>query len=162
MLATKQLWEQLEREVDQGTEVPSAYYETLVRLSEAPDRRLRLSELADQSQSSRSRLSHSLARLEALGWIRREACASDRRGAYALLTDAGLAALAAAAPVHVESVRRHLFDVLSPEELFQLRTISQRILEHLLAVRGTSPSVQGLLGALGTCLSSSGSSTSPS
>src|SRR5579863_8315037 len=80
MVAMKLLWEQLDRDVDSGTDVPSAYYEVLVRLSEAPDRRLRLSELADQSQSSRSRLSHSIGRLEALGWIRREACDSDRRG----------------------------------------------------------------------------------
>ena len=151
MLATKKLWEQLEREVDQGTDVPSAYYELLVRLSEAPDRRLRLSDLADQSQSSRSRLSHSLARLEALGWIRREACESDRRGAFAVLTEDGFGALEAAAPVHVESVRAHLFDVLDAEQLMQLRTISQRLLEHLIAVRGTSSDVQELLGALGSC-----------
>ena len=151
MLATKKLWEQLEREVDQGTDVPSAYYELLVRLSEAPDRRLRLSDLADQSQSSRSRLSHSLARLEALGWIRREACESDRRGAFAVLTDEGFGALQHAAPVHVESVRAHLFDVLDGEQLAQLRAISQRILEHLIAVRGASSDIQDLLGALGSC-----------
>ncbi len=149
MLATKQLWEELERDVDQGTSVPSAYYEVLVRLSEAPDRRLRLSDLADKSQSSRSRLSHSLARLEALGWIRREACESDRRGAFAVLTDEGFAALARAAPVHVESVRTHLFDVLDSDQLDQLRSISQRILEHLVAVKGTSPVVNELLGSLG-------------
>jgi DNA-binding MarR family transcriptional regulator len=151
MLATKKLWEQLEREVDQGTEVPSAYYELLVRLSEAPGRRLRLSDLADQSQSSRSRLSHSLARLDALGWIRREACESDRRGAFAVLTDEGFDALQAAAPVHVESVRTHLFDVLDAEQLSQLRTISSRILEHLISARGASSDVQDLLGALGGC-----------
>src|SRR5579862_3818099 len=96
MLATKLLWDQLEREIDLGTDVPSAYYEVLVRLSEAPERRLRMSDLADQSQSSRSRLSHSLARLEALGWIQREVCESDRRGAYAVLTEDGFRALEAA------------------------------------------------------------------
>ena len=151
MVAMKQLWDQLEREVDQGTEVPSAYYEVLVRLSEAPGRRLRLSELADQSLSSRSRLSHSLARLEAQGWIRREACVSDRRGAFAVLTDQGFEALEAAAPVHVESVRSHLFDVLDTEQLDQLRAISQTILEHLVAARGNAADVQALMGALGTC-----------
>jgi DNA-binding MarR family transcriptional regulator len=151
MLATKLLWEQLEREIDLGTDVPSAYYEVLVRLSEAPERRLRMSHLADQSQSSRSRLSHSLARLEALGWIRREACESDRRGAYAVLTEDGMRALEAAAPVHVEGVRTHLFDVLGTKQVEELRAISERILEHLIAVRGTSPDVQDLLGALGRC-----------
>jgi DNA-binding MarR family transcriptional regulator len=153
MLATKLLWDQLEREVDQATEVPSAYYEVLVRLSEAPDRRLRLSDLADQSQSSRSRLSHSVARLEGLGWIHREGCQTDRRGAYAVLTGAGLRALEAAAPVHVEGVRKHLFDVLSTEQMEELGAISERILEHLIEVRGASPSVEGLLGTLGTCQS---------
>ena len=148
MLAMRLLQEQLDRELDHGTEVPSAYYEVLVRLSEAPDRRLRLSELADQSQSSRSRLSHSLARLEALGWISRQACESDRRGAFAALTAKGFAALEAAAPVHVESVRAHVFDPLDSDQLEQLRAISERILEHLVMVRGTSPDVVSLLGAL--------------
>ncbi len=149
MLATKQLWAQLERDVDQGTEVPSAHYETLVQLSEAPDRRLRLSDLADQAQSSRSRLSHSLARLEALGWTRREPCVSDRRGAYAVLTDEGLRVLEAAAPVHVESVRTHLFDALDPDQLEQLRAISQRLLEHLGEYGDASPSIREMMGGLG-------------
>jgi len=151
MVAIKLLQEQLDRDVDHDTDVPSAYYEVLVRLSEAPDRRLRLCELADQSQSSRSRLSHSLARLETLGWIGREVCDSDRRGAFAVLTDEGYAALEAAAPVHVASVRTHLLDQLDAEQLTQLRAISERLLGHLVAVNGTSPSVQALLGVLGDC-----------
>jgi DNA-binding MarR family transcriptional regulator len=149
MLATKLLWEQLEREVDQGTDVPSSYYEVLVRLSEAPEQRLRPSDLADRSASSRSRLSHSLARLEALGWVSREACESDRRGAFVVLTDEGLAALEEAAPVHVESVRTHLFDQLDPEQLDQLRAISERLLDHLVSVKGLCPDVVSLLGILG-------------
>lgn len=149
MLATKLLWEELERELDQDTAVPSPYYEILVRLSEAPDRRLRLSDLAERSQSSRSRLSHSLTRLEALGWISREACESDRRGAFAVLSDDGFAALEAAAPVHVEGVRIHLFDQLSSTQLDQLRVISEQILEHLVTVKDASPDVVSLLGALG-------------
>jgi DNA-binding MarR family transcriptional regulator len=157
MLATKLLHMQLERELDQRTVVPSPYYEILVRLSEAQDRRLRLSELADLSQSSRSRLSHSLARLEVLGWIRREACESDRRGAFAFLTDDGFAALEAAAPVHVESVRDHLFDVLDDEQLDQLRSISEQLLAHLISVNSTSADVLSLLGVLGECASRSAS-----
>jgi DNA-binding MarR family transcriptional regulator len=149
MAASRLLLEELERELDQGTAVPSAYYEVLVRLSEAPDRRLRMNDLADQALSSRSRLSHSLARLESLGWIMREACESDRRGAYAVLTDEGFAALEAAAPVHVDGVRTHLFDVLDRDQLEQLRTISDLILKHLITVRGTSSDVEGVLGALG-------------
>jgi DNA-binding MarR family transcriptional regulator len=151
MVAMKLLWEQLDRDVDHGTVVPSAYYEVLVCLSEAPNRRLRLSELAGQSQSSRSRLSHSLARLEALGWISRQTCDSDRRGAFAVLTDKGYAALEIAAPVHVESVRAHLFDQLDQVQLTQLRVISERLLEHLVAIDKTSPAVRAVLGVLGDC-----------
>lgn len=136
MSAIKLLWEQLDGDLDHCSAVPSAYYEVLVRLSEAPKRRIRLSDLADRLHSSRSRLSHSLARLEALGWITREACESDRRGAFAVLTAEGFAALEAAAPVHVESVRSHLFDPLDPEQLRQLRAISERLLAHLVAVKG--------------------------
>jgi DNA-binding MarR family transcriptional regulator len=151
MVTMKLLQEQLDRELDRDTAVPSAYYEVLVRLSEAPDRRLRLSELAEQSQSSRSRLSHSLARLEALGWISRQACDTDRRGAFAVLTDEGFAALEAAAPIHVGSVRTHIFDQLGQQELGQLRAICEHLLEHLVAVNGASPAVRALLGALGDC-----------
>ncbi|MHB8438633.1 MAG: MarR family winged helix-turn-helix transcriptional regulator [Acidimicrobiales bacterium] len=151
MLATKVLWEQIDRDLDQGTVVPSPYYELLVRLSESPDRRLRPSDLADRSQSSRSRLSHSLSRLESLGWIRRELCESDRRGAFVVLTEEGFAALEAAAPVHVESVRGHLFDVLDADELQQLRSIAERLLEHLIEVKGSSLDLARLLGTLGDC-----------
>jgi len=90
-----------------------------------------------------------LTRLEALGWISREACESDRRGAFAVLTDDGFAALEAAAPVHVEGVRTHLFDQLSTTQLKQLRVISEQILEHLVTVKDASPDVVSLLGALG-------------
>jgi DNA-binding MarR family transcriptional regulator len=151
MLATRLLFEQFDRELQRGASMPTAHYEVLVRLSEAPQRRLRMSDLADRSQSSRSRLSHAIARLEEAGWVAREACPSDRRGAFAVLTDAGFAALEAAAPVHVESVRAHLFDQLDPRQLHELRTICERILQHLVAIKGTSPDELGLLGDLGDC-----------
>ncbi|HZP30081.1 MAG TPA: MarR family transcriptional regulator [Acidimicrobiia bacterium] len=131
MLSHLLLFDQFERDLQRDAGLPMAYYEILVRLSEAPDRRLRMSDLADRSQSSRSRLSHAVARLEASGWVRRESCPTDRRGAIAVLTDEGFAALRAAAPAHVESVRRHLFDQLTPEQLEQLRDISTTILGHL-------------------------------
>ena len=70
-----------------------------------------------------------------------------------MLTDGGFAALEAAAPVHVESVRTHLFDPLRSDQLEQLRAISERLLEHLIAVKGTSPDVASLLGTLGNCTS---------
>src|SRR3954447_8538185 len=134
VFSTRLLWEELERDLQRDAAMPFGYYDILVMLSDAPGRRLRMSALADSTQSSRSRLSHAVARLEDLGWVRRETCADDRRGQNAVLTDEGFAALEAAAPFHVESVRHHLFDVLSPEQLEQLRAISDTLLEHLLPV----------------------------
>ena len=131
--ATKLVFEQLDRELQRGAGLPHAYYEILVRLSEAPERSLRMSALADRSQSSRSRLSHAVARLEENGWVRRESCAEDKRGQIARLTDEGFAALAAAAPSHVESVRRHVFDPLTREQQQQLGSISTALLEALQA-----------------------------
>src|SRR4051794_4568835 len=102
-----QLFQQLDGELQRDAGLPLAYYQALAMLSEAPDRTLRMSALAQQTWSSRSRLSHAVDRLEEKGWVRRLTCPGDRRGAYAQLTDAGYAVLNAAAPAHVESVRRH-------------------------------------------------------
>lgn len=107
--------------------MPHAYYELLVRLSEAPDRRLRMSALAEAAGSSRSRLSHAVAQLEQRGWVRREPCPSDRRGQIAVLTEEGFAALEAAAPGHVEAVRELLVDRLSPAQVRQLRAIAEAV-----------------------------------
>ena len=85
-----------------------------------------MSELADRCLSSRSRLSHAVSRLEERGWVRRQVCAEDGRGQLAVLTDEGFAALEAAAPVHVESVRTHLFDQLSPEQVERCATSARR------------------------------------
>ena len=132
VLSTRLLWEEFERDLQRDAGMPFSYYEILVMLSEAPDRALRMSELADATQSSRSRLSHAVTRLEEFGWVRRQSCPSDRRGALAVLTDEGFVALDAAAPYHVESVRLHLFDQLSSVQQQQLREISDVLLEHLL------------------------------
>ncbi len=132
--ATHLLFDQLERELQQDAKIPHGYYEILVRLSEAPGRALRMSELAENALSSRSRLSHAVARLEAAGWVRRRTCPTDRRGQVAELTDEGFAALAAAAPGHVEGVRTHLFDQLTPEQVGQLREISEALVDHLTAL----------------------------
>jgi DNA-binding MarR family transcriptional regulator len=131
LTATHLLQAQLDRELQRDSGIPHAYYEILVRLSEAPGRLLRMSELAAASESSRSRLSHAVARLEDAGWVVRESCSTDRRGAFARLTDDGFAALAAAAPSHVESVRRHLLDPLTRGQVGQLRYICETLLEGL-------------------------------
>ncbi|TNH23158.1 MarR family transcriptional regulator [Micromonospora orduensis] len=131
LTASRALMDTLDRELQRDAGMPHAYYEILVRLSEAPGRQLRMSDLAEAAGSSRSRLSHAVARLEAAGWVRREDCPTDRRGQVAVLTDDGFATLAAAAPGHVEGVRRHLFDALSPAQIDQLRRISETVAEHL-------------------------------
>jgi DNA-binding MarR family transcriptional regulator len=131
LAATHLLAAQLDRELQRDARIPHTYYEILVRLSEARGRSLRMSDLADASESSRSRLSHAVARLESTGWVRRESCPTDRRGAFAVLTDTGFAALEAAAPGHVEGVRRHLFDRLTREQVGQLAAICDVVTEGL-------------------------------
>ena len=129
--ALAELQSGLDAQLQADSGMPHAYYELLVRLSEAPDRRLRMSALAEAARVSRSRLSHAVAQLEARGWVRREPCPSDRRGQLAVLTDEGFAALAAAAPGHVEAVRRLLIDRLSPAQVRQLRQISEAIMTNV-------------------------------
>jgi len=129
--ASHLLFDRLDRELQRDAGMPHAYYEILVRLSETPSRSLRMSDLARHTRSSRSRLSHAVARLEERGWVTRRDCDTDKRGQIAALTDAGLAALRAAAPGHVEGVRTHLFDPLTPEQITQLREISDTIAAKL-------------------------------
>ncbi len=131
LAASRLLPATLDRELQRDAGIPHTYYEILVRLSEAPGRTLRMSELADASDSSRSRLSHAVSRLEENGWVRRTECPTDRRGAHAELTEDGFAALAAAAPPHVASVRRHLFDALTEEQVGQLEAICTSIVTGL-------------------------------
>src|SRR5881296_1641901 len=129
--ASRLLGDALEAQLQRDSGMPHAYYEILVRLSEAPERSLRMTELAGRTGSSRSRLSHAVARLEDRGWVRRASCPSDRRGQLAVLTDDGFAALEAAAPGHVERVRAALLDPLTPAQVDQLHRISDRIADAL-------------------------------
>jgi DNA-binding MarR family transcriptional regulator len=118
----------VDAQLQRDSGMPLAYYEILVRLSEAPDRSLRMTQLAEASSSSKSRVSHAVARLEERGWVRRADCPTDRRGQIAMLTDQGFAALSAAAPGHVEQVRKVLFDALTADQLRQLDGINTAIL----------------------------------
>jgi DNA-binding MarR family transcriptional regulator len=125
------LLDRLDRELTHETGISHAYYEILVALSETEGRMLRMSQLADRCLSSRSRLSHAVSRLEERGWVRRQVCPDDGRGQLAVLTDEGFAALEAAAPVHVEGVRAHLFDQLSPQQVANMRDVGETLLRHL-------------------------------
>jgi DNA-binding MarR family transcriptional regulator len=140
--ASRLLFDTLDRELQRDAGIPHAYYEILVRLSEAKGRSLRMSELADATGSSRSRLSHAVARLEAAGLVRRQECPTDRRGQTAVLTDEGFRALAEAAPGHVEGVRAHLLDPLSEAQFRALGEISEALLAHLSPAPHASPPPQ--------------------
>jgi DNA-binding MarR family transcriptional regulator len=132
--AIRLLQDSLDAQLQAEAGIPHGYYEILVRLSEAPGRRLRMAELASGTQSSRSRVSHAVARLEERGWLRREACASDRRGQLAVLTEEGYDALAAAAPGHVARVRAAVIDPLSREQLRALADASAAISDAVRAL----------------------------
>jgi len=114
---SSRLWDRLDRELKAAHGLTMPEYEILVRLSEAPDRRLRMAELANMAYQSRSRLSHTCSRLENKGLVRRESCPDDKRGINAVLTDEGFAVLERAARDHVRTVRTHFIDLVSPEEL---------------------------------------------
>lgn len=106
-----------------------AEYEILVTLSESSDRQLRMAELADAVHQSRSRLTHTVTRMEKRGLIERTTCPVDRRGVWANLTDAGSALLDAAAPSHVECVRRNFVDAVDPEDYAALGRAMRAILQ---------------------------------
>lgn len=129
---------ELARELMQDAGLSEPDYDVLSDLSETPDQRLRLSELADRMLWSRSRLSHHLARMQQRGLVTREEHPSDGRGSIVVLTPAGRAAIEAAAPGHVAAVRRHLIDLLTPEEIDALGALTQRVVDRL-SGRTTAP-----------------------
>lgn len=138
------LTEALDREIKAEHGITLADYEILVRLSEAPDRAVRMSDLARLTMASRSRLSHQVARMEDKGWVQRRECETDGRGTLATLTEAGWELLVRAAPSHVASVRRHLVDVLTAEELTSAGATARKIADRLQAPRGRSDARTGV------------------
>ncbi|MDN0199520.1 MarR family transcriptional regulator [Streptomyces sp. S.PNR 29] len=121
----------LDRQLQQDAGMPHLYYTILSVLSEAPERRLRMTDLAERLKITRSRLTYAVTRLEKDGMVRREACRYDRRGSIAALTDEGLAVLERTAPGHVETVRASLFDHLTAEQVGQLEQICTGITQAL-------------------------------
>ena len=118
----------LDAELQRDAGINHFDYLVLSGLSEAPERTLRMSELAAMANSSLSRLSHVVSRLENKGWVRREPCPGDGRFINAVLTDDGWQKVAATAPGHVAAVRELLVDILSEEEFAQLGAISHKVL----------------------------------
>ncbi|MEU6073018.1 MarR family transcriptional regulator [Micromonospora sp. NPDC047074] len=122
---------ELARELTRDAGLSEPDYDVLSDLSETPDQRLRLSELADRMLWSRSRLSHHLTRMQQRGLVAREECAADGRGAVVTLTDEGRHAIERAAPGHVAAVRRNLIDLLTPDEIAALDAFTHRVVDHL-------------------------------
>lgn len=121
----------LNRDLQEEHQLALADYELLVRLSEAPCQQARMSTLAEQVASSKSRISHQIGRMEKAGLVRRQECPSDGRGVVAALTSHGLQVLRDAAPTHVRGVRDNLVDLLSDDERAVLAEIFERVVTHL-------------------------------
>lgn len=136
------LTEELERELYEAHGLLLGDYEILVSLSHAGGCGLRMSELAERVLWSRSRLTHRMNRLEEQGLVKRQACETDRRGAFALLTETGRERLVKAAPTHVAGLRRHLIERLDRSELEELTRVLAKVLQGL----GEQAPVRGLVG----------------
>ena len=126
IVASRRLLEALDTDLA-GHDLSMSDYEILAQLSDAPDRRMRMSELAEIAMLSRSRLSHRMKVMEKAGWIKRESCPSDKRGSFAVMTAKGLKAIVAAAPDHVESVRNRFIDHLSKADQIALAAIFEKV-----------------------------------
>src|SRR4051812_21434614 len=134
---TARLDARLNRHLQQTSGLSLTDYDVLVLLTEAPDGRLRVFEIADDLQWEQSRLSHHLARMERRGLVAREECTTDRRGAFVVLTPGGREAIEKAAPEHVATVRRLVFDGLSKAHVITLESFVSRVLSRLDAAEGT-------------------------
>jgi DNA-binding MarR family transcriptional regulator len=132
IMGTELLQHQLDRELREEHDISFSEYEILVRLSEAEDGRMRMAILADAMSHSRSRVTHTIARMERAKLVVREASDVDGRGVEAVMTPEGRRLLVAAAPTHVRGVREHLADLASPEDFAALGRIFDEVSERLL------------------------------
>lgn len=128
---TTVLMDRLDRDLRELHGIAMSEYEILVRLSEAPERSIRMAELAEAVSHSRSRITHAISRLERGGLVERIQCSDDGRGVTAVMTKSGFALLEKAAHTHVRGVRSHLVENASPEEFEALGRIMGRILDDL-------------------------------
>jgi len=129
------LIERIDRDLAAAECVPLSWYDVLIELLEAPERRLRMSDLASRVVLSRSTLTHLVERLEREGLVRRERSDSDRRGAYAVLTDAGRAAMRKAWPIYAHGIAEYFAQHMRADEIASLTSALERVLA---ALRGPS------------------------
>ena len=130
---------QINRDLMNESGLSEPDYDVLSDLSQTEGHRMRLSDLAAHMRWSKSRLSHHVTRMQQRGLVDREECADDGRGSMLVLTPRGERAIVAAAPGHVASVRRHIIDLLTDEELDALDAISRRVVDLLSDRPGTAP-----------------------
>lgn len=121
----------LNRELVEQSGISVADFSVLVQLSEHPEGRMRVLELARSLRWEKSRLSHQLTRMQQRDLVRRSNCSEDRRGAFVTLTDAGRATVERAAPAHVDGVRRYLFDQLTPAQVDALGEVARAVTDRL-------------------------------
>lgn len=126
-----QLLDRLEHEMQERTSLPLNWYDVLARLRDAPNHEMRLQDLGRSVLLSKSGLTRRIDRMMEAGLVTRRGCKTDRRGAYAVLTPQGMAALQEAMPVHLDGVRAHFLDRLSEGEGHVLVQVFDRILETL-------------------------------
>ncbi|WP_202946304.1 MarR family winged helix-turn-helix transcriptional regulator [Pseudonocardia dioxanivorans] len=119
----------LEHELEQTQNMPLAWYDVLLELNSAPDRRLRMAELGERAVLSRSRVSRIVDELARAGLAAREPDPNDRRGSWAVITDAGRARLRAAAPGYLDGIARHFADHLTAQERAAITTGLTRVLD---------------------------------
>jgi DNA-binding MarR family transcriptional regulator len=131
LVAHAQIRRQLERELQAEQSLGLGEYEVLLLLARADHRQLRMSELADRLVLSRSGVTRLVDRLEADSLVERTSCATDRRGSWATLTDAGHTRLRRAAPTHLRGVGEHFLDRIPPAELDALQRTLDRVLDEV-------------------------------
>lgn len=125
------LMDRLHRELQDRHGVSLADYEILVRLSEQKAHRMRMTQLAEDVASSKSRVSHQIARMEKAGLVLRRECPEDGRGVFAELTAVGMRLLEESAPTHLVGVRKHIIDLLTAEEQEVMAKVFDRVMTHL-------------------------------
>jgi DNA-binding MarR family transcriptional regulator len=133
IVGTTLLMDTLDRELRRAHGVSLGEYEVLVRLSESPDRSMRMAQIAESMRHSRSRVTHTVTRMEKAGLITRCAAAGDGRGVEAQMTDKGWDLLVRAAPTHVNGVRTHFVDQATDDQFKVLGTVMDAVSDHLLA-----------------------------
>jgi MarR family 2-MHQ and catechol resistance regulon transcriptional repressor len=121
---------QLDRQLERDVDMPLQWFELLLRLARSPGRHLRMSDLAAQTSLTPSGLTRAVDRLEGAGLVARVPCPSDRRGAYAALTDAGLDRIRSAVGPHLDHVEQHLTGALSRDEQAQLAGLLRKVRDH--------------------------------